>query len=229
MKKLKEMRDLIRAKEPFRFYTRLHLSELTGLRATTLGQLLDLIKEVSDSSIYHHTHRFLQEHQYLSPEPPNDFAYWVNELLGEDELGEKLSSIDTVQYSTIRSLRDKIAETIEDYLKNNPLAKLKFAWEGEEFHFVKSVSFILPTSYVVYNLKEFVDILRKVTIDSIYFHVFEARLRLERNNSDFSNWIENSIGDKELAYEIARLDPYTHTLEGLRSALINMIENRIAK
>ena len=226
------MKDLIRAKEPFRFYTRLHLSELTGLRATTLGQLLDLIKEVSDSSIYHHTHRFLQEHQYLSPEPPNDFAYWVTELLGEDELGEKLASIDTVQYSTIRSLRDKIAETIEDYLKNkknNALAKLKFAREGEEFHFVKSVSFILPTSYVVYNLKEFVDILRKVTIDSIYFHVFEARLRLERNNSDFSNWIENSIGDKELAYEIARLDPYTHTLEGLRSALINMIENRIAK
>jgi len=223
------MGDLIRAKEPFRFYTRLHLSELTGSRATTLGQLLDLIKEVSDSSIYHHTHRFLQEHQYLSPEPPNDFAYWVTELLGEDELGEKLASIDTVQYSTIRSLRDKIAETIEDYLKNNALAKLKFAWEGEEFHFVKSVSFILPTSYVVYNLREFVDILRKVTIDSIYFHVFEARLRLERNNSDFSNWIENSIGDKELAYEIARLDPYTHTLEGLRSALINMIENRIAK
>ena len=223
------MGDLIRAKKPFRFYTRLHLSELTGLRATTLGQLLDLIKEVSDSSIYHHTHRFLQQHQYLSPEPPNDFAYWVTELLGEDELGEKLASIDTVQYSTIRSLRDKIAETIEDYLKNNALAKSKFAWEGEEFHFVKSVSFILPTSYVVYNLKEFVDILRKVTIDSIYFHVFEARLRLERSNNDFSNWIGNSIGDKELACEIAGLDPYTHTLEGLRSALINMIENRIAK
>ena len=223
------MGDLIRAKEPFRFYTRLHLSELTGLRATTLGQLLDLIKEVSDSSIYNHTHRFLQQHQYLSPEPPNDFAYWVTEVLGEDELGEKLASIDTVQYSTIRSLRDKIAETIEDYLKNNALAKLKFAWEGEEFHFVKSVSFILPTSYVVYNLREFVDILRKVTIDSIYFHIFEARLRLERSSSDFSNWIGNSIGDKELAREIAGLDPYTHTLEGLRSALINMIENRIAK
>jgi len=181
------MGDLLSAKEPFRFYTRLHLSELTGLRATTLGQLLDLIKEVSGSSIYHHTHRFLQQHQYLSPEPPNDFAYWVTEVLGEDELGEKLASIDTVQYSNIRNLRDKIVETIEDYLKNNALAKLKFAREGEEFHFVKSASFILPTKYVVYNLREFVDILKKVTIDSIYFHIFEARLRLERGNNDFSN------------------------------------------
>lgn len=223
------MGDLIKAKEPFRFYTRLHLSELTGLRATTLSQLSGLIREVSGSSIYHHTHRFLQQHQYLSPEPPNDFAYWVTEVLGEDELGEKLASIDTVQYSTIRSLREKIAETIEAYLKDNALAKLKFAREGEEFHFVKSVSFILPTDYAVYNLREFTDALKKVTIDSIYFHIFEARLRSEKGSNDFSNWIGSSIGDKELASEISRLDPYTYTLEGLRNTLINMIEDGISK
>ena len=220
------MPELIKAKEPFRFYTRLHLTELTGLRATTLSQFLGLIKKVPGSCIYHHTHRFLQQHQYLSPEPPNDFAYWVTEILGEDELGEKLASIDTVQHSTIRSLRDKIAATIEDYLKNNVLAKLKFAREGEEFHFVKSVSFVLPTGCIAHDLKEFVDILRKITIDSIYFHIFEARLRLEKGNNDFSNWIESVIGNKELADEISRFDPYTHTLEGLRSTLVNMIENK---
>ena len=222
------MLELIKAKEPFRFYTRLHLTELTGLRATTLSQLLGLIEKVPGSCIYHHTHRFLQQHQYLSPEPPNDFAYWVTEMLGEDELGEKLVSIDTVQHSTIRSLRDKIAATIDDYLKNNALAKLKFAREGEEFHFVKSVSFVLPTDCIAYDLQEFADILRRITIDSIYFHIFEARLRLEKGNNDFSNWIENSIGNKELADEISRFDPYTHTLEGLRSTLVNMIESRIA-
>ena len=98
------MPEIVKAKEPFKFCTRLHLSELTGLRATTLGQLLALIKEVPGSCIYHHTHRFLQQHQYLSPEPPNDFAYWVTDILGEDELGEKLASIDTMQYPTIRNL-----------------------------------------------------------------------------------------------------------------------------
>src|SRR3972149_6992006 len=109
------MPEITQAKEPFNFYTRLHLTELTGLRARTLEQLADLIREVPDSSIYHHTHRFLQQHQYLSPEPPNDFAYWVTEVLGEDELGEQLSSIDTIQFYTIRSLREKIIETIEAY------------------------------------------------------------------------------------------------------------------
>ncbi len=221
------MAELIRAKEPFRFYTRLHLSELTGLRATTLGQLLDLIKTVNGSCIYHHTHRFLQQHQYFSPEPPNDFAYWVSEVIGEDELGETLASIDTVQYSTIRDLREKIAVAIEEYLKANKLANLKFARADEEFHFIKSVSFVLPTHYVAYDLNEFLGILSKITIDSIYFHVFEARLRLERANNDFSNWIEHSLADKELADMIARLDPYTQTLEGLRKSLIQMLQDRI--
>ncbi|MFH1190961.1 MAG: DUF5752 family protein [Candidatus Omnitrophota bacterium] len=221
------MEELIKAKEPFRFCTRLHLSELTGLRATTLGQFLALIKQVSGSCIYHHTHRFLQQHQYLSPEPPNDFAYWVTDILGEDELGERLVSIDTIQYSTIRDLREKIASTIEIYLKDNPLAKLKFARSEEEFHFIKSVSFILPTNYIAYDLNEFVEVLKKITIDSIYFHIFEARLRLEKPTNDFAFWIENSLGDKKLADNISSFDPYTSTLEDLRNKIIQIVERKI--
>lgn len=218
---------LTRAQESFRFYTRLNLPELTGLRVATLSELLALLKTVPGSSIYHHTHRFLQQHQYLSPEPPNDFAYWVSEVLGEDELGELLASIDTVQYATIRQLREKIIETIETYLKENKSAVKKFARAGEEFHFIKSVSFVLPTHYCVYDLKEFSEVLAKVTIDSIYFHIFEARLRLERGSNDFSNWIENSLQDKELADQLARLDPYTQTLEGLRKSLLEIVRKRL--
>jgi len=222
------MPELIKAKEPFKFYTRLHLSELTGLRAGTLGQLLALIKEASDSCIYHHTHRFLQQHQYLSPEPPNDFAYWVREILGEDELGERLGSIDTMQFSNIAVLKERLAATIEDYLKDNPIEKLRFAREGEEFHFMKTVSFILPTNHIAYDLKEFTDILRKITIDSIYFHIFEARLRLGRKTNDFSHWIEDSFGNKRLADRIASLDPYLRTLEDLRETIIKLIEKEIS-
>lgn len=221
------MSKLIKAKEPFKFCTRLHLSELTGLRATTLGQFLALIKEVPGSCIYHHTHRFLQQHQYLSPEPPNDFAFWITDILGEDELGERLVSIDTIKYSNIHDLRKEIVSTIENYLENNPLAKLKFARSGEEFHFIKSISFVLSASYIARDLKEFAEILRKVSIDSIYFHVFEARLRLERPTNDFSFWIENSVGDKILANKISSLDPYTYTLDDLRNKIYREVEKRI--
>ncbi|MDP1991296.1 MAG: DUF5752 family protein [Syntrophales bacterium] len=221
------MADLRRASEPFRFYTRLHLTELTGLRAAGLVQLVRLLKSVPGGSIYYHTHRFLQQHQYLSPEPPNDFAYWVREILGEEELGERLASIDIIQFPTIRNLREKIIETIEAYLEERPESKMRFPREGGELHFKKAVSFILPTQYISYDLREFVEILKRITIDSIYFHIFEARLRLEKKTNDFSNWIENTIGNKELALSIAHLDPYTYTLEDLRRTIADLIEKEI--
>ncbi len=221
------MTELVKAKEQFRFYTRVHLSELTGLKAANLPQMLNLLKEVPGSSIYHHTHRFLQQHQYLSPEPPNDFAYWVKEMLGEDELSERLASIDTIQFPHIRELREKIIKTIEDYLKKNPSVTAKVAKKNEEFHFIKSISFIFPTNYIATDLKEFVEIFKKITIDSIYFHIFEARLRLEKETNDFSLWIEKSLGNQKLADKIARLDPYTRTLEDLRNVIVNMIETEI--
>lgn len=54
----------------FQFYTRLSLREATGLRAVTLSRLLKFIRTVPGSVIYHHTHHYLQQHQYLTPEPP---------------------------------------------------------------------------------------------------------------------------------------------------------------
>lgn len=221
------MPGLTEAKKTFMFSTRLHLSELTGLRAANLSQLLEDIRNLPGSSIYHHTHRFLQEHQYLSPEPPNDFAYWVTEVLGEAELGEQLASIDIISFSKIHELQERLVKIIEDYLKANETAKLKTARKNKEFNFIKTVSFILPTNLSANNLKEFVEILKKITIDSIYFHMFEARLRLDKPTNDFSIWIEESLEDKELADEISRLDPYTHTLEDLRKTIISIIEKRL--
>lgn len=221
------MEKPVQAKEPFRFYTRLNLSELIGLKASNLQEFLSIIKDVPDSCIYHHTHRFLLQHQYLSPEPPNDFAYWVITALGEDSLGEKLASIDTVQFTTIHDLRLVIIATIENYLKTHPRSSKRLASENEIFHFMKSISFIIPTDYTACDLKEFVEILKKITIDSIYFHMFESRLRLERKTNDFSLWLETSLGEKELANKILRLDPYTYTLEDLRKTIIRIIEKRI--
>ena len=96
------MKRPIKAKEAFKFYTRFNLRELTGKKAKNLRELVDIIKEVPGSVIYYHTHVFLQQHLYLSPEPPNDFGYWVREILQEYKLGEELSSIDILQFKIKR-------------------------------------------------------------------------------------------------------------------------------
>lgn len=214
--------------EPFHFFTRVHLVELTGLKAGNLKELLAHVKTVPGSVIYHHTHHFLQQHQYLSPEPPNDFAYWVSEALNEPALGEKLASINTCEFGTIRALREKIADTIERFLEKKK-GNQKEVDEGGEFHFLKSVSFILPTHYEARTLEEFVSALKKVTIHSIYFHMFEARLRLEKGTNDFSLWLATALEEKDLAKKIAKLDPYTHTMEGLREKIIKLVESRVAQ
>ena len=208
---------------PFYFCTHLELRESTGLKARNARELVNIIKEVPGSVIYYHTHVFLQQHQFLSPEPPNAFAYWVIRALGEDILGERLGSIDIYQFSTIRGLREKLIEVIEGYLFD--VKEIRNAPAGKEFDFTKSRSFVLPTPYVAKDLCEMLEILKKVSMFSIDFHVFNARLRLERGTNDFSNWIDTSLGYPELAAKLDKFDPYTFTMEGLRQNIIDIIKN----
>lgn len=210
---------------PFYFHTRLNLVELLGRQARNLNQLVEGLEQVPGSSIYYHTHRFLQQHHYLSPEPPNDFAFWVTNSLGMDMAGEMLASVDTVRFRSIRALREKFLEILGPVVLE-PNSRNTECQEGEEFHFMSCRTFILPTPYQAHDLKEFRDVLQKVSINSIYFHFFEARLRLERGDNDFSNWF-GEIGQKELAEEISRLDPYTITLEGLRRKIIQRVSQYV--
>ncbi|RKY37785.1 MAG: hypothetical protein DRP78_00110 [Candidatus Omnitrophota bacterium] len=217
------MSTLLIAKQPFCFYSRLILQELTGLKAVNLSQLLKYIREVPDAVIYYHTHRFLQQHIYLNPEPPNDFAYWVDDVLGVHDLAENLASIDTIQFFDINSLRQKIIYTIEQYLKANPRSIKRKANISEVFHFIKAISFVFRTGFVAYNLEEFISILKIITIESIYFHIFESRLRLgNTKTNDFSYWLGTSVNELELAKRLAKLDPYTHTMEDLRKSIVRL-------
>ncbi|MBI4396943.1 MAG: hypothetical protein HY548_07610 [Elusimicrobia bacterium] len=208
------------ASRPFRFFTRLTLTVATGQKAATPVQLLDGLKYQPDSVIYHHTHRFLWQHQHLVPEPPNDFAHWVTHVLQEERLGEKLAAVDTVRFSSLGDLRRSLAGAVEDHLKES--ARSRAAAEGKEFHFLRAVKFSVPTPHSARTLDEFADGLKKVSISSLYLHVFEARLRNPGGENDFSLWLDQ-LGLKGLAEAVAALDPYTQTLEGLRRDILRFI------
>ncbi len=217
--------NLKRAANPFQFSTQVSLVELTGLKARDLPEMVEHLRSAPPAVIYYHTHHFLRQHQFLSPEPANDFAFWVTNVLQEDRLGEQLAAIDTVRFSSIKELKEKILHTMERYLEKSK--SVRSAPAGEEFYFMKSQSFILPTHYVANDLAEFVEAIRKVSIHSLYNHIFSSRLRLGRETNDFSQWFEAELGEKGLAKAISRLDPYTQTMEGLRQRIINLIEREI--
>lgn len=203
--------------EPFCFNTKCDQTILLGLKVRNTQGLLDGIRRVPDSSIYFHTHRFLQQHHFLSPEPPNDFAYWVSEMIGDAELGEALSSVDIVNFSSIDELRNRFIEVLESHGETHDPVLL--SPKGEEFHFMASRLFVLSTGLCAHSLPEFVAHMERVSIASIYYHIFDAKLRLGRGQNDFSAWF-TSLGYAGLANEVRRIDPYTYTLEGLRKKMI---------
>ena len=103
---------LERTVKPFEFKTQLSLVMMTGIKAADIHELKEGLLRVPESSIYYHTHHFLQQHQFLTPEPPNDFAYWVTNVLREEWLGEKLTAIDTMQYNSLNEVLPQPCDTI---------------------------------------------------------------------------------------------------------------------
>ncbi len=183
------------------------------------------MRTVPGAVIYHHTHHFLVQHQYLSPEPPNDFAYWVSNILLEERLGEELAAVDVLRFSTVRDLRNALVQVIQGFLDRS--SNLRTAPPGEEFHFMQSVSYVIPTGIRVTSLAEFREGLERVSLRSIAYHMFDARLRLERGDNDFSRWLEQCLGEHSLAESLRKIDPYTYTQEGLRRRLLNLVGQRM--
>jgi len=216
---------LVRAPEPFEFESRLNLTLLTGIKARDLAELVAHLKVAPGAVIYHHTHHFLVQHQAFSPEPPNDFAYWATSILLEERLGEELAAIDVTRFKSIRELRDALVSVVEAHLER--VTEVRVAPPGMEFYFMRSVSFVLPTGIYASDLREFRHALEHISLSSLAYHMFDARLRLERGDNDFSRWIENTLGEPQLASQLRNLDPYTHTEEGLRRSILKAVERRL--
>ncbi|MCC6866892.1 MAG: hypothetical protein IT280_12125 [Ignavibacteria bacterium] len=206
----------------FIFYSEFNLPILLGISAKNVNELLEHLKTIPESSVYFHTHRFLVQHIFLVPEPPNDFAYWLRNILNLRELSEHVSSVDITSAANINDLRKRIIASFENYKYKDALCIN--CTPGDEFRFMSCKTFCLPLGKSASNIKEFLEIFRTVSLSSLYFHIFGAQLRKGQSRNDFAEWFD-LIGENELAAKIASIDPYTSTLEGLRSELIEIISS----
>ena len=211
-----------RAKYPFKFYTRLTLPQLTGIYALNLKELLDGIKKADGSIIYYHTHHYLIQHHYIVPDAPNDFAHWVINTLGERLLGEEISSIDMFAYNTMDDYKQELIRRLTVFISKD--SKTRRVEMNERFNFMKAVTFVMSAGKEAYTLREFHDILKNITIFSVYYHFFESHFRLSSGLDDFSVWIRDELQLPDLAGKIANLDPYSVTMDKLKEQIINYTE-----
>jgi hypothetical protein len=209
---------------PFEFKQCVSIYKSTGKRAASLEEMRTLLAVVSDESISFHTYQHFLSGHIL--EHTNDFACWLAQTLGEKALSEHLSNIDPYSFADIGEFRRELINTIDSHLNAFPASR--GALPGEEFYFGESVTLVFPAGIRVRNLAEFLIAIKYIDRSSIYYHFYEARTRLGGGIDDFSQWFE-MIDQAALAERVRIIDPFMHTLDGIRARIVDAVEDEVRK
>jgi hypothetical protein len=215
------------AKDPFFFTGCWELREMLGRSARDEQQLLEAIEEIPLDSLSYHTQSFFLRHAYIAGPYPNDFATWAAIQVRDRVLGEKLGILDPYDFENLEALRTEIVNIIDEHLSQ--LQIIPRVIYGEPFHFMQSRIIEVPTGLESRTLTEFKNILATVDASAVYYHNFEAMLRLGRRMGDFALWIEEQLDLPDLAQKISRLDFYMGSLESVRHQIIKLCDEALEK
>jgi hypothetical protein len=207
----------------FEFRECVSLTKSTGKKAGNLRELRDVIALVSGDSIFHHTYEYFLKGHVL--EYTNDFAQWAGQGLEERALAEELSNIDPYECGDVEELRRMLLEVIDGYLERFP--EPREAIPGEEFYFNETVTLVFSTGIRASNLAEFLLAIKYIDEKSIYYHFYDARVRLGLGTDDFSKWIEEALGKGALAEKVRAIDPFMHSMEGIREHIAEAAEEAV--
>jgi hypothetical protein len=214
-----------KALAPFSFMGCLEMKEMLGRRARDEQELLVNLEEAPAECIYFHTYSYFLRHSYLKGPYPNDFATWVADEIGDSVLGERLGILNPFAFDSVEALRNELITIIDDHLL--ALQVVPRVVHGEPFEFMSSRIIEIPTGIEVENLPDFISALKEVETSVIYFHVFEAQLRLGKEQSDFSIWLETALGQDELAARLDAIDLYFLWLEAIRLEIIELCQQTL--
>jgi hypothetical protein len=209
----------------FQFLSSASLEKLTGRKVYNLEELLNLIWICPDSSIFYHTFSAFLKMREVQIPYNTDFAIWVARSLHEKALAEKLMAIDLSEHNTIESLRTRLIEIIEAYRAQKPDVFEKKA--DEPFYLYDVIRIVYLTDKFAYDLKSFRALLPTISVYSMYLHFIESRLHTHLQTDDFSTWIEESLSMPDLARMIKKIDINVYTLEGLRTRIIQLIDQHL--
>jgi hypothetical protein len=210
-------------KSAFEFKQCITMTKATGRKARNLREFRDALATVKSGSIFHHTYQYFLKGHIL--EYTNDFAQWAGESLEERALAEHLSNIDPYDFTNIEDIRTALLRVVDEYLEMFP--EPRDAMAGDEFYFNDTVSFIFPAGVWARNLAEFLMAIKYVDGSSLYYHFYDARQRLGGGSDDFSMWFEETLAKSDLAKVIRAIDPFMHSLEGIRERISSAVEDEV--
>jgi hypothetical protein len=208
----------------FEFKQCITMLKATGKKARNLRELRNALETVSKTSVFHHTYQYFLKGHIL--EYTNDFAQWAGEGLEERALAEHFSNIDPYDFTDIEELRKELLRQVDEYLLQFP--EPRDALSGDEFFFNETVTIVFPSGVRARNLAEFLMAIKYVEGSALYYHFFDARQRLGRSD-DFSAWFEEALGKSELAARVRSIDPFMHSLDGIRERIAAAVEGEVRR
>jgi hypothetical protein len=209
----------------FEFKQCITMLKATGRKARNLREFRESLAAVKAGAIFHHTYQYFLKGHIL--EYTNDFAHWAGEGLEERALAEHLSNIDPYDFNNIEDIRKALVQTVDGYLEMFP--EPRDAMVGDEFYFNETVSFIFPAGVRARNLAEFLMAIKYVDGSSLYYHFYDARHRLGGSSDDFSVWFEETLEKVDLAKRVRAIDPFMHSLEGIRELIAAAVEDEVRR
>jgi len=190
----------------------------TGRKAQNLKELLDVLKEIPQESIYYHFWGGLLRPRFDDPEFNNDFAAWVRDELHELRLAERLGIIDPTDYPDMEALRWELVEIIEDRLDENE--PVTWTTAEDQYHFVRSKIVVFDTHHRIEKPEMLPRVIELMSPSSVFYHFIDARHRTPDRIDDFSTWLSGYGDDYEdLRKRLAAIDPYFSSLTELKERL----------
>ncbi len=203
----------------------------TGKRAQNLRELRDHTVNIHEGSLYHHFWGGLLQPRFDDPQFNNDFANWSHYRLHDNVLAERLAIIDPTDFDDLECLRRELLEILEQRLDEveNPA----YVPTDHQFHFTRSQIVVFDTGWRIEKPEHLPDLVAKMSVGSIFYHMIDARRRYPKGLDDFQAWLQG-FGDRfdPICERLASIDPYFIALVALRrnvAALLRSSFNEVFK
>jgi hypothetical protein len=199
----------------------------TGEKAYNLRELHDRLQRLDDQEImFFHFWDGLLRPDFMDPEYQNDFASWAFHDLHDPRLAERLSILNPGNFPTMRSLRQRVIEIIEDRMDEGDFDPRIDA--ANPFFLMRSQIVIFDTRKHLKTPEELGHFIPHMSLGSIFYHFIDACRRTKSGHNDFSEWLWAwDDHHRRLGYAIAAMDPYFKSLMEIREQLGNLFSRHL--
>jgi Family of unknown function (DUF5752) len=211
--------------EPFVFRDAVRLNSPTGVSAATLREFRSAVERADAGVLHHHLREVPLRFTFTFWDYPNDFALWAANALENRALAERLAALDPFHERDLELLRDHVLEAVEIAFEETAAAFPVPA--GQEFHFASSVAVEFDLGLEAADVGALLRLIGEVPATSIYYHLYEGRLRNADGWDDFSTWLA-AQGHERVAQRLSDLDIYMVSLESCRKVALELLAGELS-